>query len=84
MCLAVPGKLISVTGDDLLTRTGKVVFSGIVKEASLAFLPEATVGDYVLAHAGFAIARLNEVATGRSIAALESLGAVTDPPDRQA
>jgi hydrogenase expression/formation protein HypC len=54
MCLAVPGKILSVSGEDS-TRTGVVSFGGAHKEASLAFVPEAKVGDYVLVHAGFAI-----------------------------
>jgi len=60
MCLAVPGKIISVTGDEPLMRTGKVSFGGIVKDASLAYVPEAQVGDYVIVHVGFAISTLDE------------------------
>jgi hydrogenase expression/formation protein HypC len=60
MCLAVPGKLLSIQGDDPLTRTGRVSFGGIVKEVSLAFSPEARVGDYVIVHVGFAISTVNE------------------------
>ena len=58
MCLAVPGKITSVSGDDL-SRIGKVDFGGVVKEASLAYVPEARVGDYVIVHVGFAITRLD-------------------------
>ena len=58
MCLAIPGKITSISGDDLLTRIGKVDFGGVVKEASLAYVPEAGVGDYVIVHVGFAISRL--------------------------
>jgi len=54
MCLAVPGKLLSISGEEIL-RTGVVSFGGANKEASLAFVPEAKVGDYVLVHAGFAL-----------------------------
>ena len=60
MCLAVPGKIESVQGDGEFKRTGKVSFGGIVKEVSLAYVPEAKVGDYVIVHVGFAISRLNE------------------------
>jgi hydrogenase expression/formation protein HypC len=60
MCLGVPGKIISISGDDPLTRMGKVSFGGIVKEACLAYVPEAQVGDYVIVHVGFAISRLDE------------------------
>lgn len=60
MCLAIPGKIESVSGDDPLTRMGKINFGGILKEASLAYVPEAKVGDYVIVHVGFALSRLDE------------------------
>ena len=54
MCLAIPGKIESITGgDDPLTRMGKINFGGILKEASLAYVPEVKVGDYVIVHVGF-------------------------------
>ena len=55
MCLAVPGKIIEVIGDDPVTRSGRVDFGGVIKEVNLSFVPEAAPGDYVLVHAGFAI-----------------------------
>ena len=60
MCLAIPGKIESVSGDDPLTRMGKINFGGILKEASLAYVPEAKVGDYVIVHVGFALNRVDE------------------------
>jgi hydrogenase expression/formation protein HypC len=60
MCLAVPGKITSISGDDPLMRTGKVDFGGILKEVSLAYVPEAQLGDYVIVHVGFALSRLDE------------------------
>ncbi len=60
MCLAVPGKLLSIEGSDPILRTGKVSFGGIVKQVNLAYLPEARVGDYVLVHVGFAISTVDE------------------------
>jgi len=60
MCLAVPGKVMDITGDDPLMRSGKVSFGGIVKEVNLACVPEAKVGDYVIVHAGLAISVLDE------------------------
>ena len=57
MCLAVPGRLLSVMGDDPVMRIGRVDFGGIVKEINLAFVPEARVDDYVLVHVGFALDR---------------------------
>jgi hydrogenase expression/formation protein HypC len=60
MCLAVPGKITSMQGDDPLSRMGKVDFGGILKEVSLAYVPEANVGDYVIVHVGFALSKVDE------------------------
>ena len=60
MCLAIPGRIESISGDDPLTRMGKVDFGGIRKEACLAYVPEAKVGDYVIVHVGFALSRVDE------------------------
>ena len=60
MCLAVPGKILNIEGSDPLLRSGKVDFSGIVKQINLAYVPEAQVGDYVLVHVGFAINTIDE------------------------
>ena len=55
MCLAIPGKILSVTNDDPLLRSGRVRFGGVIKEVNLACVPEATPDDYVLVHVGMAI-----------------------------
>ncbi|HOC51325.1 MAG TPA: HypC/HybG/HupF family hydrogenase formation chaperone [Verrucomicrobiota bacterium] len=60
MCLAIPGKITSISGEDPLLRTGKVDFGGILKEVSLAYVPEAKLGDYVIVHVGFALSRVDE------------------------
>lgn len=60
MCLAIPGKIESITGDDPLSRMGRINFGGILKEASLAYVPEAQIGNYVIVHAGFALSRVDE------------------------
>ena len=73
MCLAVPGEIISIKGDDALSRCGQVKFGDAVREACLAFVPEAVVGDYVLVHAGIAITVLQEDAAQRTFSALEQI-----------
>ncbi len=60
MCLAIPGKVTSISGDDPLLRSGKVDFGGILKDVSLAYVPEVQVGDYVIVHVGFALSRVDE------------------------
>jgi hydrogenase expression/formation protein HypC len=73
MCLAVPGKLISIEGEDL-SRTGRVSFGGVVKEVSLAYVPEAQVGDYVIVHVGFALSLVDEAEAQRVFDYLEEMG----------
>ncbi|MEA5449133.1 HypC/HybG/HupF family hydrogenase formation chaperone [Leptolyngbya sp. CCNP1308] len=58
MCLAIPGQILSTAGQDL-ERMGRVSFGGVVKEVSLAYVPQAEVGDYVVVHIGFAICKLD-------------------------
>lgn len=60
MCLAVPGKILNISGDEPLSRSGRVSFGGIVKEVNLTCVPEANIGDYVIVHVGCAISRLDE------------------------
>ena len=60
MCLAVPGQIMSISGEDPIERVGKVSFGGVIKEACLAYVPEAKVGDYVIVHVGFALSILDE------------------------
>ena len=60
MCLAIPGKVVSISSDDPLTRMGRINFGGVVKEASLAYVPEVKIGDYVIVHVGFALSKVDE------------------------
>ena len=60
MCLAVPGKIMSIDDGEPLLRSGRVDFSGVVKQVNLAYVPEARVGDYVLVHVGFALNTIDE------------------------
>ena len=73
MCLAVPGKIESIEGTDPIFRSGKVNFGGILKNINLAYVPDAKVGDYVLVHVGFAIARIDENAAREALDALNSI-----------
>jgi hydrogenase expression/formation protein HypC len=80
MCLAIPGKLISI--DTLVPlKMGKVDFDGVVTDICLEFLPEARVGDYVLAHVGTALTLLNEEDAMETLEALRQLGEIK--PDRE-
>ncbi|MBE7504596.1 MAG: HypC/HybG/HupF family hydrogenase formation chaperone [Verrucomicrobiales bacterium] len=87
MCLAVPGKVLSIAGEEL-ERSGKVSFGGIVKEVNLAYVPEASVGDYVVVHVGFALSVVDEAEAQqtfeylRQMEELEELQPDASPPPR--
>ncbi len=85
MCLAIPGKILS-ENDLGFARTGRVQFGGIVREVRLDFVPEASMGDYVLVHVGFAISKIDEEEAQRTYAALEELGKLQEelPPEDSA
>lgn len=65
MCLAVPGQVLNIEEDEL--RMATVSFGGVTKSVSLALVPEAGVGDYVIVHVGFAISKLDEAAARRTL-----------------
>lgn len=74
MCLGVPGKIIEKyeTNDILM---GRIDFGGTIREACLAYVPEAEIGDYVVIHVGFAISVLSE---DEAMATLEMLSEMMD------
>ena len=85
MCLAVPGVVLEIEGDDPAFRRGSVDFSGVRREVSLAFTPEARCGDYVLVHAGFALTVIDPEEAELTLAELRRLGeaAVAEGEGRQ-
>ena len=84
MCLAVPGKIETISGsDDTLLRIGRVNFSGITKEVSRACGPEAAVGAYVLIHAGIAIARIDEQEAAETLAYLARMNELAASCEKQ-
>jgi hydrogenase expression/formation protein HypC len=73
MCLAIPGKLVEIGASTEWQRTGRVDFGGVVKEVSLALLPEAQIGDYVLVHVGMALSTIAEAEAQQVFAYLREL-----------
>jgi len=66
MCLAVPGKIVSIHEDDPPEiRRAKADFGGIQREVCLAYTPEARLGDYILVHVGFALSVVDEAEAQR-------------------
>jgi len=78
VCLAIPGKIESITGDDPLGKRGKVNFGGVIKEISLAYVPEACVGQYVIVHVGFAISIVHEEEALKVFEYLKEMGELED------
>ncbi len=72
MCLGIPGRIIEVQEGGLM-RVGRVDFGGIIREVSLAYVPEAQVGDWVVVHVGFAISRLEEEEAQEALRLLEEV-----------
>lgn len=78
MCLAIPGRILSVEGDDPLLRTGRIDFGGAVKEINLVYTPEAQPGDYVLVHVGFAMTVIDEVEAERVLETLHEVAGLAE------
>ena len=73
MCLAIPGKILEI--QELGTmRAARVEFGGIVRQVSLDFVPEASLGDFVMVHVGFALSRVDRVEADRTYKLLEEIG----------
>lgn len=73
MCLAVPGEVLTIDESVPLLRQARVSFGGVVREVSLAMLPEARPGDFVLAHAGVGISIVDADEAAQLLEDLEQL-----------
>lgn len=79
MCLAVPGKIVSINGEDPPeVRRGRVDFAGVQKEVCLAYTPEAALGDYVLVHVGFALNVVDEAEARKIFETLQEMAELED------
>lgn len=75
MCLAIPGKIVSIAeNSEETSRPGKVSFGGILQDVNLCFLPEAGVGDYVLVHVGVALSKVDEKQAMETLNYLREMG----------
>jgi len=59
MCLAIPGKVVEIFDKNGLL-TGRIDYGGTSHEACLEYVPEVTIGQYAIVHAGFALSILDE------------------------
>jgi len=76
MCLAVPGKVVSLDYEDAEMKMAKVDFSGIIKDVCVQWLPEVKEGDFVLAHVGMALNILDEKDAMETLDLLKELGEI--------
>jgi hydrogenase expression/formation protein HypC len=65
-------------GDELIARIARVDFGGVVKEVNLAFVPEASVGDYVLVHVGCALTKIDPEEARRTLVLLDEAAAAAE------
>jgi hydrogenase expression/formation protein HypC len=72
MCLAIPGKVVDLCPENDVLM-GKVDFTGVSKRVCLDLVPEVALGDYVLVHVGFALARIDAAEAARIFQVLEEL-----------
>jgi hydrogenase expression/formation protein HypC len=75
MCLGIPGKVVEIYESAGL-RMGKIDFGGALREACLACVPEAQIGDYVVVHVGFAISRVSQAEALESLALLQEIAKI--------
>ncbi len=75
MCLAIPGKLESISAQlDDVFRMGRVSFGGTIKEVNLSMTPEAKPGDYLLVHVGVALQVVDEAEALETFKYLQQIG----------
>jgi hydrogenase expression/formation protein HypC len=75
MCLAVPGKVISIDdGNPKGPKMAKCDFAGVIQNICIDWLPEIKVGEYVMVHVGFALNKIDEEDAEETIRLLRQMG----------
>lgn len=77
MCLGVPGKIVEIYEANGLSM-GKIDFGGVTREACLAYVPEAMIGDYTVIHVGFALHLISEQEAQETLALLQQIADMGD------
>lgn len=77
MCLGVPGRVIELH-EEAKVKMGMVDFAGVRRGVCFGALPEVEVGDYVLVHVGFALAKLDEVTANQTFDLFRSMGVIDE------
>lgn len=76
MCLAIPGRVVSISGDDPIMRTGRIDFGGVIREVNLCYVPDVKLGDYVVVHVGFALSIVDEDEANKIFEYLREMGEI--------
>ena len=83
MCLAVPGKILSIDDSDPELKMAKVQFGEIVRDICIQWLDDVVVGDYILAHIGTALSKVDEEDALYTLNALREMGEIATDPDSE-
>ncbi|SHK45757.1 hydrogenase expression/formation protein HypC [Pseudonocardia thermophila] len=78
MCLGVPGRVLRVWDAESGARMARVAFPGEERDICLAYLPDLAVGDYTIAHAGFALTRIDEDTARVTLATMAEYGVLDE------
>lgn len=78
MCLAIPGRIITIEAGDPVLRSGRVDFAGVIKHVNLSYVPDARIGDFVLVHVGFAISTVDDAEARQVFDYLEQMGELAE------
>jgi hydrogenase expression/formation protein HypC len=76
MCLAVPGKIISIDESNPDMRMAKVQFGAVIRDISIQWIDDVDVGDYVMAHVGTALSKVDEEDARFTLDALRQMGEI--------
>lgn len=83
MCLAIPGKVISIEGEDPIMKTGRIDFGGVTREVNLCYVPDVKIGDYVVVHVGFALSIVDEEEANKIFEYLRQIGEIELPDESE-
>ena len=82
MCLGIPGEIIALREENGVT-VGKVKFGGVTRDVCMQCIPDVAVGEYVLVHVGFAIAKVDREEAARAYETLRELGLLAELEETQ-
>jgi hydrogenase expression/formation protein HypC len=78
MCLAVPGKILSINETDPDLKMAKVKFGGVVQDVCIQWIDDVKVGDYIMSHIGTALSKVDEEDAKIMLESLAAMGDI-DP-----